>query len=284
MSISISGTSLIFDGTVTISNFSNASAGVATLTLTPSGGLGNLPALVDGQPGLPPTFSIGTVTTLAAGTSATATVTQTSAGGPGSASAYTLGFGIPNGATGAAGTNSTLAGCTDIGGSPAAAAGSIIKVTGVSPTAFNYMPYPWPFVVNPSTITTVSTSGQTTQQLCSMSIASQTFNWIPIVVGYGIVVGTLNTVVQLQATLTAGLRVGDIVGQVSGYAGQATQSLSLNSGFGALVGPSQTYGVVTSGTTATIQVKATQTATTPDSWSINNTTAAFTLIGIPLVT
>lgn len=280
MSITINGSSLVWDGTVQITNFTNPNAGLVGLVLTPTGGVGTLPALVNGQPGLPPTLALGTVTTLTVGSSATATVTQTASGGPGTASAYTVGFGIPVGATGAAGTNSTLAGCSDIGGSPAAAVGSVLAVSGTGPTAFSYMPFPWGFVANPSTITAIATSGQTTQTMCTVSVAAQSFDWIPVVSGYAIVAGTVNTVVQLQATMTAGLRTNDVVGLVSGYAGQATQAVTLIPSFGALVTTSGTYGIVTAGSTATINLKAIQTASTPDSWAISNTTAAFTILGV----
>jgi hypothetical protein len=282
LSISIDGTSIVFNGTVTISNATNPTAGVATLTLTPSGGVGNLPALVDGAPGLPPTLSVGTVTTLSVGTNATATLVQTAAGGPGVASAYNLNLGIPVGATGAAGTNSTLAGCSDINASPAAAVGSILNVASLSPTKFSYMAFPWAFVVNPSTITTVSASGQSTQTLCTVSVPAQSFNWVPICLGAAITAGTVNTVLKLQATLTAGLRSGDIIGQFSGYAGQATQTVPLNSGFGALMGPSQVYGVVTAGSTATIALQVIETATTADAWSVTNTNVQFTVLGVPI--
>src|SRR5690242_5527930 len=131
MSLSIDGTSLIFDGTVTITNFSSPGNGIATLTLTPSGGVGALPALVAGDPGLPPTLTVGTVTTLAAGSSATASLTQTAAGGAGVASAYQLNLGIPAGAAGTNGTNGTLAGSSDLTGT--AAVGNIITVSSISP-------------------------------------------------------------------------------------------------------------------------------------------------------
>lgn len=280
MSLSISGNDLIFDGTVTISNFSNP-ASVATLTLTPSGGVGSLPALVDGDPGLPPTLAVGTVTTLAAGASATVGFTRTAVGGPGVASAYTVDFGIPVGAAGTAGTNGTLAGCSDVNVSPAAAVGDFLSVASLSPTKFSYTAFPWGFVVNPSTITSVpSTAGQATVQMCSLSIAAQTFNWIPLCLATATVAGTVNTVVNLTATLTAGTRTNDIIGQVFGYAGQATQRLSMNSGFGGLLGSG--YGVVAAGDTATIYLKAQETASTGDSWSVSNTTATFTVVGIPV--
>src|SRR6185437_6213123 len=97
MALTIDGNSLVFEGTLTVTNFTNPANGVCTLTLTPSGGGGTLPALLAGTPGLPPTLTVGTVTTLSAGASATFALTETSSGGAGTASAYTIDVGIPQG-------------------------------------------------------------------------------------------------------------------------------------------------------------------------------------------
>src|SRR6185503_5609941 len=149
MSLTIDGSSLIFDGTLTVTNFTNPANGVCTLVLTPSGGVGSLPALLAGTPGLPPALTVGTVTTLSAGSSATFTLSETSAGGAGVASAYTVNVGIPQGASGSNGTNGTLAGCSDLSGT--AAVNSVPMVASTGPTAFHYVPFPYAFVVNPST-------------------------------------------------------------------------------------------------------------------------------------
>src|SRR5690349_16466151 len=98
MSLTIDGNSLVFDGTLTVTNFTNPANGVCTLVLTPSGGVGSLPALLAGQPGQSPQLTVGTVTTLSAGAQATFSLTQTSPGGAGIATAYTVNVGIPQGA------------------------------------------------------------------------------------------------------------------------------------------------------------------------------------------
>ena len=281
MALTIDGNNLVFTGTLTVTNFTNPANGVCTLVLTPDGGVGSLPALLAGDPGLPPTLTVNSVTTLSAGAQATFTLTKTADGGAGTASAYNVDVGIPQGQAGANGTNSTLAGCSDLSGT--AAVNDIPMVTGISPTTFAYTPFPYAFVANPATITSYSgVAGQATKQLAALSIAAQTFAWIPIVLATATVIGTANTVVNLQATLTAGARDGDIIGEAWGYAGQATQTLAINSGFGALMSSSG-YGVVPPNTAASIVLNAIETAATPDSWGISNTTASFTVVGIPVV-
>lgn len=280
MALTIDGNSLVFTGTLTVTNFTNPANGVCTLVLTPDGGVGSLPALLAGSPGLPPTLTVGTVTTLSAGAQATFSLNLTSAGGEGVASAYTVDVGIPQGQAGNNGTNSTLAGCSDLTGT--AAVNDIPMVTGISPTTFSYVSFPFGFVVNPSTITSWSgVAGQATKQLAAVSIAAQSTAWIPICLATATVAGTVNTVVNLQATLSAGARNGDIIGEAFGFAGQATQTLSMVSGFGALMSSSG-YGVVPPNTTASIVLDAIETASTPDSWGISNTTVTFTIIGIPV--
>lgn len=280
MALTIDGNSLVFTGTLTVTNFTNPATGVCTLILTPDGGVGTLPALLAGDPGLPPTLTVGTVTTLSAGAQATFELDPTSVGGAGVASAYTVNVGLPQGANGTAGTNGTLAGCSDLAGT--AAVNDIPMVTGTGPTAFTLTPFPYAFVVNPSSITTLaSESGLATAQLTSVAIAAQPFKWIPICLATATVAGTVNTVVNLQALLTAGTRTNDVVGEANGFAGQAIQHLSMESGFGALVN-SGGYGVVAANTTATIALKAVGQASTSDTWGITNTTVTFTVLGIPV--
>lgn len=280
MALTVDGNSLVFEGTLTVTNFTNPANGVCTLVLTPSGGVGSLPALLAGQPGQSPQLTVGTVTTLSPGSAATFQLNQTSPGGAGVASAYTVNVGIPQGAAGANGTNGTLAGCSDLTGT--AAVNDIPIVSSISPTAFKYISFPYAFVVNPATITSwTNVGGQATKQLAAVAVAAQPFAWVPICLATATVQGTVNTVVNLQATLTAGSRSGDIVGEAFGYAGQATQTLNIGGGFGALVNSSG-YGVVAANTAASIQLNAIETASTSDAWSISNGTATFTVIGIPV--
>lgn len=280
MSLTVNGNSLVFTGTVTVTNFTNSQNGVCTLTLTPDGGVGTLPALLQGTPGLPPSLSVNSVTTLTAGSSATFTLNQTSAGGAGVGSAYTIDVGLPQGAAGSNGTNGTLAGCSDLSGT--AAVGEFPIVTGIGPTAFTYRQFPFGFVANPSTITNLTNiAGQSTQTIATLTIPAQTYAWIPVCFATATVVGTVNTICNLTAYMSAGARTNDVVGEAWGYAGQATQKLSMIPGFGAVMSTSG-YGVVPASTAATLTLKCQETASTADTWSVANTTAAFTVLALPV--
>ena len=100
MAITQNGNSFTWTGTVTVTNATDLTTGVATLVLTPSGGVGNLPFLAQGPSGLPPVFDNVNVSTLTSGAAATASWTTNSSGGAGTASHYTLNLGIPAGPAG----------------------------------------------------------------------------------------------------------------------------------------------------------------------------------------
>jgi hypothetical protein len=278
MSLSVNGNSLVFTGTVTLSNAFDPTTGVATLTLTPSGGVGTLPALVNGQPGQPPIFDSTSVTTLAAGAPATASITQVSPGGAGISSHYTVAFGVPQGVTGAAGTNATIHAASDLSGT--AVTGNILTVASTGPTAFQYSAFPWAFALNPASVATVSLPGNATGTICTVSVAAQPFSWYPLCFATATVNGASTTVVSLQALLTAGSRTGDIVGS-SGSASGVAANVSLLPGFGALIG-SGAYGKVVAGATATITFTAVGAIGTSGNWIVNTGTQNFTVLGVPV--
>lgn len=278
MSLSVDGNNLVFTGTVTISNFTDPTTGVCTLTLTPSGGVGTLPALLDGQPGLSPVFDSTSVTTLSPGSPATASLTLVTPGGAGTASHYTVDFGIPQGATGAAGTNSALSGVTDLSGT--AVTGDFITVASTGPTAFQYTAFPWAFAINPTSVNTVSGSGAASGTVCTVTVAAQTFSWYPLCLATASVSGTSSTSVSIQASMTAGARTGDIVGSSQPVSG-ALASAAILPGFGAAIG-SGAYGKVAAGATATITFTAIGGIGTSGSWTVNTGTQYFTVLGVPV--
>jgi hypothetical protein len=253
------------------------------LTLTPNGGVGNIPALIQGQPGAPALINATTVSTLAAGSSATFSLTQTNAGGPGQSSTYTANLGIPQGAQGTAGSSGTIHGASDLSGT--AAVGNILTVSQISPsTAFVYsaMPFGNMFNTPSSSISSVSLTGQASQTMATLAVPAQSYAWYPAVSAQGTVVGTTNTVVNLTAWLNT-VSTGNVLGKVSGYAGQATQLLTMIPSLGALAGSgSPAYGQVAAGASANIILVAQQTASTGDSCTIGNSTAAFTVQMVPV--
>lgn len=276
MSLTIDGNNLVFDGTVTITNFTNPTNGVCTLTLTPSGGVGTLPALLAGQPGQSPIFDSVSVTTLAAGSQATVGISQVSPGSAGVSSHYTLSFGIPTGATGATGV-STIGGASDLSGSPAV--GNITYVSGVGPTAFTYTAMPFGNVYNATSFTSASKTGAQSAVLASISVPAQPAAWIPWVSGYCIVNGTVSTVVTLSALLNNS-STGNVLGSLPGTNGQAIQRLQMQPAFGSALGSG--YGKVAANTSCIIYLVATETAAVTDNWSINATSCSFTVATIPV--
>lgn len=274
MSISLDGNSLIFDGTVTFTNFNDPSTGVCTMTLTPSGGLSNLPALSTGAPGMPALFTSVSVTTLAAGAQATASVNQVSPGGEGQSSEYSLALGIPQGLQGAT-SSFAMADATDLTGSPVA--GDVVTVASTGPTAFQYSAMPFGFVAN-GTVNAVTTSGNTTQTLSTVSFSAKPYDWYPVCFAAATVNGTVNTVLSLQATLNA--TNGNVVGAAQGLSGAAIQRLTMIPGFGEVL--SGGYGLVAAGASAEIFLTAQQSASVSDGWSVSGTNAYFTVFGFPV--
>lgn len=280
MSISIDGNTLTWDGTVTITNATDLSTGVATLMLTPAGGVGSLPALVAGTPGLPPVFDDVTVSTLTAGSNATASLTLVSAGGAGVASHYTLALGLPAGSDGVSGTFA-ISDATDLeGGPPSGTTDSyIIKWVNADSS--------WKIVGelcgdNANATVFTSASGNTSPQtLATVTIPAQPFDWRPNVSGFAVPTGTDNTHVDLVCRLnnaTTGDQVGygkGITG-AGGPAGVPAIPVTLSKAFGAAIG-SGSYGRVSKGSSATLYFLAIQTAATTDSFSVPNSSCSFTV-------
>ena len=134
MAITQNGNTITWTGNVTLTNATDITTGVATLVLTPAGGVGNLPFFAAGTPGLPPVFDALNVSTLPPGSSATGSLTTISSGGAGVPSHYTLNLGIPAGVAGASLT--TVQTVTLIG---SASAGSFtLTYNGYTTAAINY--------------------------------------------------------------------------------------------------------------------------------------------------
>lgn len=268
MTISIDGTTLIWTGTVTVTNATDLSTGVCTLQLTPQGGVGILPFLAQGNPGMPALISpTVTVTTLTAGASATASLTQTSAGGPGTNSQYTLALGLPRGAAGASGTMT-------IGG-------AAVSGTNTDQYTLIYSTADSEWIISPqligdtfqATSFTAASGNSSPQNLASITVPAQLFNWRPDVKGSGTPTGTANTHVDLRCVVgnpTSGQQVGYGTGLTGAGSGSIPAlPITLQQAFGGAI--SGGYGVINAGSAATFYFQAIQTATTTDSFSVPTT-------------
>lgn len=276
MAISVDGNSItITNCTITVDNAFDQTTGVATITITPSGGLGTLPALLDGQPGLPPALQIGTVSTLSAGSSATATLIELSPGGPGAASTYQLNLGIPAGAAGSTGSF-LIQNATDLVNGAFGAIQNDWTLFWNSVTGkFNPAPLAVPHTYYASSINSTSGTGAGPRTLTSVVVPAQNYDWVPQPLSSCVVNGTANTQVNLQAFV--GTTAGTLVGVDYGISGQTEQTLRL---LGALPGGASTP-VITAGNTATILLCATQVASTTDAWSTASGTTSFSVTTIP---
>jgi hypothetical protein len=253
--------------------------GVATLTLTPSVGLSNLPALVQGDSGLPPVLNFST-TTLAAGASATVTATLVSPGGPGSAAVYNVVLGIPQGATGAAGTNATISGASDLEGGPPGAGtdGYVI--------AWNQTDGKWkisqprktfgPYSVQNGSFATAYNGNLGSYQVASVGIPAMPYAWRPVVHAGLYATGTVNTHVDLVCRLN-NPSTGDIVGYGLGQTGVGPYPIVCQPAFGSSIASGSTYAQVAAGSSATLYLVAQQINSTTDNWQTVNTNGYFTV-------
>lgn len=271
MSITIDGSSLVFDGIVTVSNFSNAANGVCTLTLTPKGGVGSLPVMAPGAPGLPPLLTVGTVQPLSPGQAPTVRFNQTSAGGGGQNSAYTVDFGIPVGQTGATGG-------IEIGSlvpTGSAALNDILTVSsltagpGSQPT-FQYVGFPFANVYAATTFQNISESGLASPNIATVAVPAQPSSYYPVCFGAVTVVGTANTTFVFEATVGSG---GAVVASDQGVPGVGTQRLRLQ--------PSAT-ATVPSGSAESFYFALNETASVSDLWTASGATMSAFVGIVPL--
>jgi hypothetical protein len=278
--ITVDGNSLIIsNATITVENAFDQSNGAAVIIITPLGGLGTLPALLEGQPGLPPVLRNINSTQIPAGTALPDPAWEwvlISPGGPGVAAVYDLNVAINAGETGESGSFA-IQDATDLSGS---ATNNWTVIWDAVEDQFKYAPLYIGATYWPSTIS--STSGFTAQgtprTLTSVSIPALPFAWTPVMYGQTVVTGTVNTVVELSANI--GSTSGDQVGVGYGVAGQANQTVALISGIPA--GSASGYGQVAANSSATIVLSATQTANTTDSWATSSGTTSFIVTPNPV--
>jgi hypothetical protein len=253
----------VWTGQVNFTDSSDvATTGVATLTLTPDIGVSNLPALVSGDPGLPPTLRNVTVNQVPYGTTPSAsTWTLVTAGGPGVASEYDLTLYVNSGAQGPSGTV-TISTATDLLGTPT---DKYTLVYNSATSKWKVSPMLAGDIYEPSTIN--SFSGNAAQAtLATITVPAQPFDWRPEVSGYAIAGGTIYTRVELAARLNNATS-GDQIGYAPGTTGTQPPPMTLVRTTGP--GGSSTFGKVSAGSAATIYFLARQTAATTDAWNVN---------------
>jgi hypothetical protein len=274
-------TGIVWTGQVNFTDSSDVgTTGVATLTLTPDIGVTNLPALAQGDSGLPPTLRNITTHQVASGTTPPAsTWTLVSAGGAGVASVYDIDIYVNSGAAGTSGSF-TIASATDITGTPT---NKYTLVYNTSDSKYHISPMLAGDILAITPVTGfTSYSGNASQAtLGSITVPAQPFDWRPSVEGFGTATSTANTKIELAAMLN-NATTGDQVGYAPGVQSATPPPLTLSRAFGAAIGGGS-YGRVSAGSAATIYFVAKQVAVgTTDAWGVTAASCAFSVLVNPV--
>ncbi len=258
-------------GTIWLANVNDiAKTGVATLTLTPAGGWGNLPVLAQGDPGLPPVVEIGTVTTLDPATiptpSQSATLVLQDPGGPGHASRYTLNLSLLKGAAGAAWATGHILGSSDFSNSPADGQVPVYSASGGQVAWVTLHPV-IPYYVLPGTsfAALTETSAGARDIVAAITIPAQSYRYRPRVSGDLEVTGAtgmrIDAEVRMGTQATADATIstsGALVGYGRGAESAAAVHLGITPYFAAAMAPTDVSpaAVVTPGTVQRIVLTA----------------------------
>lgn len=275
--ITVDGNSIIISNcTITFNNAFDPTTGVASITITPAGGLGTLPGVLQGQAGYPPTLRNVNLTQIPYGEALPAsTWTEINPGGAGEASIYDLNISLNAGAPGEI-ASFLITAAEDVVGAVEDFT-TLLWNSAVDAFQLTVPPvgvYVWPTV---ATATSGTTAGPRT--LAQVTVPAQPWPWYPIVFGHTVVTGTLNTQVNLSANI--GASGGVQVGYGNGVAGATAQSISLSSSPPA--GTATSAPLVGTNTQATIVFTATQVGANVDAWSTAAATTAFSVMALPVL-
>lgn len=268
---------IVWTGQVNFTDSSDVgTTGTATLTLTPNIGMTNLPALVNGLPGMPSDFRNVIVNQVTAGTTPPPSfLTLVTEGGPGVASVYDLTIFVNAGATGPA-TPFALSNATDLTG---ALTDKFVPVYSTTDHLWHVSPMLAGDIISVTPVTgfTAFAGSGAQATLASLTIPSQPFAWRPDVGGYGLAqLGTANTRVDFFAYLNSPT-TGDQVGYGRGVAGNLPPMVPLNRAFGAPTGATLPYGVVPAGQQGVLFFVAKQMNSTADGWGVAAADLAFSV-------
>lgn len=272
MALTINGNDIEFTGTVRVVNGFNPDTGVAYMILTPDGGVGSLPFLAQGLPGVPPVFDSITVEEVNPGDplpSPNPVVTTISPGGSGTASHLSLKFYIHKGATGATGTN-IISTASDLATVPALGAGTNGYTLIYRSSDSKWVPTPNPAssmqtYVSPAILATANNNASP-RTLSEISVPAQPFEWRPRVFAQTLVAGGLGTRVDLVARLNDPTS-GDQVGYSKGVQGASPPVNTLIPAFPAGAAVPGSYARVAAGVSAVIYLVAEQKAASNGAWS-----------------
>lgn len=273
MPISIDGNSLVLTGcNITIPNAFAPVTGVATIIITPAGGIANIPALLAGVAGQPALIDSITTPEYAAGAALPApTAVQVSPGSAGVASHYALTIPIHAGSQGPAGVFAMLA-ATDLLASPPPTDKYMLSYS-LSDLKMKFVPPKNGGVYTAVSIPATANTAASPRVLMGLSIPSQLFDWWPVVNAQVVVTGSADTRVDLVArvgptigTPSGNATTGDQVGYGWGVVGAAPPPVLINGcGYGNVL--SGNYARVPAGSAATVYLVAQQVANSSNNWA-----------------
>lgn len=268
----------IWTGKVQIPKTYDPTTKSAIILLGPDGGIADIPALVQGDPGQPATLDEAINFSALAYDDTTpdsASFTLITPGTVSTPPVYRLNLALHKGSPGANGTSSILS-AGDITGT--ATDGYIVaKKAGEAKAEWIAQKVGgqyWPASIS----NTSGTDGQN-RTLASVSIPAQPFDWRPRVFGQCVIAGTVNTRVDLIAR-AGDATSGDIVGRAYGVAGATPPPAILVSGVPA--GSANTVGKISAGSATTIYLRAEQQASTTDPYTTAGVTTSFMVEVAPI--
>ena len=261
------------DVDVTLSNW-DPTTGAAVCTFTAAAGFGTLPAILQGEPGLPPEFQIS-MTQVPYGTalpSPNPTVTLIDPGGPGIPSQYSLNFYVNEGEPGSVGSFA-LALAADIVGARTAAVGKMLGITSSGSTpAFGFVTPPVGSIWWPSTINSTGSSSTSSRTLCTVAVGPLDRPWFPLCFGQSVVTALDGTAQVNLVARVGNASTGNIVAQGIGVANQP-DAITLQAGPPA--GSASGYGIINAGVATTVYFNAEQIGGTPADYSTSASTTTF---------
>lgn len=255
----------VTDATITFNNAFDSSTGVATITITPKGGVATLPGLVQGESGPPGLFRDIHLEQHDYDSDLpdpAAYVKKIKDGGSGESALYDLYLNVNQGPPGDPGEFS-LSKAGDVTGD---ARDKTILVYHDDDEQFHYQHQRVGDIHEASTVD--STQGNSgTRKLASVHVKARPFDWRPFVHGEVVVEGTDDTSVDLIATINS--PDGDQCGYGRGLTGHDGKHVrQIQSSFGGDM--ASDYGKIKAGESTTIYFIAKQTASTSDEWKTDS--------------
>lgn len=259
------GTLTITDTAITFPYGSNpAVTRVASIVITPAGGVSTLPIAIEGASGPGAQIRNITLHEVAPGDSLPGTnpavTIVTPPGDPGVMAVYDWDLYLHRGDDGSSAPVAIFT-ATDIAGTATA---KYMLVVNNTSDGFTYAPQKVGGLYVPTSISSTAPGTNSPRILCSLAIPSYPFDWWPSISAEVEVTGAGDTQVDLVARLNNSTS-GDQVGYGRGVVGATVPPVTINgAGYGSVL--TGGYGKVSAGSGATVHLVAVQVAPSGNNW------------------